>query len=145
MKPFLPLLVGLIAWTLSPFVSPPALAQDEPEPLRCGNLIYAGTKSSTCFSDKFLKTVKTKTKITPELAFTPVKLGGDKLFDFPFSIMTGEGKFTLLARERVNLKQYLERGGFLLARPAAPRPNGVARSEPSSRPCFPMPNSSTSR
>jgi hypothetical protein len=37
------------------------------------------------------------------------------MFKFPFAIMTGEGSFRLMDRERQILKSYLMRGGFLLA------------------------------
>lgn len=83
--------------------------------VECGNLIYAGTKTSKCFSDEFLTTVQQKTSIATERLFKPVKLGEEELFRFPFVIMTGEGDFTLTGPERDNLKKYLENGGFLLA------------------------------
>ncbi len=82
---------------------------------RCANLIYAGAKSSVCFSDKFLSTVEKETNIAADRKFTPVKLSSVELFSYPFAIMTGEGAFTLLEQERKNLKSYLARGGFLLA------------------------------
>ncbi len=83
--------------------------------VECGNLIYAGTKTSECFSDEFLTTVQQKTSIATERRFKPVKLASDELFRFPFVIMTGEGEFVLTRKERENLKKYLENGGFLLA------------------------------
>lgn len=83
--------------------------------VECGNLIYAGTKTSKCFSDEFLTTVQQKTSISTERRFKTVKLAGDELFKIPFVIMTGEGDFILTAPERENLKKYLENGGFLLA------------------------------
>src|SRR5437867_338947 len=83
--------------------------------VKSANLIYAGSKSSVCFSDKFLATVQKETNISADGRFTPVKLSGTELFDYPFAIMTGEGAFTLLEQERKNLKSYLTRGGFLLA------------------------------
>jgi len=83
--------------------------------VECGNLIYAGTKTSKCFSDEFLSTVQQKTSISTERRFKQVKLAGDELFKIPFVIMTGEGDFILTAQERDNLKKYLENGGFLLA------------------------------
>ncbi len=83
--------------------------------VECGNLIYAGTKTSKCFSDEFLTTVQQKTSIATERRFKPVKLGAEELFRFPFVIMTGEGDFTLTTPERDNLRKYLENGGFLLA------------------------------
>jgi len=83
--------------------------------IQCGNLIYAGTKTSHCFSDEFLSMVQQKTSVSTERRFKPVKLASDELFKFPFVIMTGEGDFTLTQKERDNLKKYLENGGFLLA------------------------------
>ena len=85
--------------------------------VQCGNLIYAGTKTSRCFSDEFLSLVQQKTSIKTERRFKPVKLGSEELFKFPFVIMTGEDDFNLTAKERVNLKKYLENGGFMLASP----------------------------
>jgi len=83
--------------------------------VECGNLIYAGTKTSKCFSDEFLTTVQQKTSIATERRFKPVKLADDELFKFPFVIMTGEGDFILTQKERDNMKKYLENGGFVLA------------------------------
>ena len=83
--------------------------------VECGNLIYAGTKTSKCFSDEFLSTVQQKTSIATERRFKQVKLADDELFKIPFVIMTGEGDFILTTKERENLKKYLENGGFLLA------------------------------
>jgi hypothetical protein len=83
--------------------------------LQCANWIYAGSKSSVCFSPKFLATVGRDTNIRVEAAFTPVKLASRQTFQHPFAVMTGEGAFALQEEERRNLKEYLMRGGFLLA------------------------------
>jgi hypothetical protein len=86
------------------------------EPIvRAANLVYAGSKTSNCFSDQFLVTTGRETNIMTEAKFDEVKLAKPELFDYPFAVMTGEGPFTLLETERQNLKSYLERGGFLLA------------------------------
>ncbi len=92
----------------------PALSAKEGA-VECGNLIYAGTKTSKCFSDEFLTTVQQKTSIATERRFKAVKLADDELFKIPFVIMTGEEDFNLPAKERENLKKYLQNGGFLLA------------------------------
>jgi hypothetical protein len=81
----------------------------------CANLIYAGTRSSVCFSDKFLTAVAKDTTIATARKFKAVKLADKEVFGFPFCVMTGEGGFTLTESERTNLRRYLERGGFLLA------------------------------
>lgn len=83
--------------------------------VECGNLIYAGTRTSKCFSDEFLTTVQQKTSIATERRFKAVKLSDDELFKIPFVIMTGESEFNLTVKERENLKKYLQNGGFLLA------------------------------
>lgn len=83
--------------------------------IQCANLVYAGSKSSVCFSDKFLDSVRRETNIQPERNFKTVKLALGDLFENPFAVMTGEGSFTLLEQERKNLRAYLLRGGFLLA------------------------------
>lgn len=83
--------------------------------VECGNLIYAGTRTSKCFSDEFLTTVQQKTSIATERRFKAVKLADDELFKIPFVIMTGEADFNLPTKERENLRKYLQNGGFLLA------------------------------
>jgi len=83
--------------------------------VECGNLIYAGTRTSKCFSDEFLTTVQQKTSIATERRFKAVKLADEELFKIPFVIMTGEADFNLTPKERENLKKYLGNGGFLLA------------------------------
>jgi len=99
-----------------PATRPAAASDPEDEPVvHCANLTYAGSKSSQCFSDKFLATTERETHIRSSHRFDPVKLADNDLFKYPFAIMTGEGPFTLLDEERVHLKSYLLRGGFLLA------------------------------
>jgi hypothetical protein len=102
------------AWAaLSAAPQPEARVREES--VQCANLIYAGSKSSVCFSDKFLQEVRRKTNIDADAGFTPVKLSSDDVFKFPFAIMTGEGAFSLTEQERKNLAGYLRHGGFLLA------------------------------
>lgn len=96
------------------FASPPT-SNSKDGVIQCANLIYAGTKTSKCFSDQFLSEMQQKTAIPTERRFKTVKLSSDELFDFPFVIMTGESSFFLTESERENLKLYLENGGFLLA------------------------------
>lgn len=83
--------------------------------VECANLIYAGTKSSVCFSEEFLSTVASESNINTSRRFKAVKLGEKEVFRFPFAVMTGEGGFSLTDDERKHLKSYLEKGGFLLA------------------------------
>ena len=83
--------------------------------VKCANLVYAGSKTSKCFSDRFLTTTDRETNIRTGIRFEQVKLSQPELFEYPFAIMTGEGMFSMLPEERQNLRSYLERGGFLLA------------------------------
>ena len=84
--------------------------------VQCANLIYAVNKSSVCFSDRFLKRLEMQTKVLTESKFSKVKLDNSRqLANYPFAIMTGEGGFTLTAKERINLRYYLTHGGFLVA------------------------------
>src|SRR5687767_9167540 len=85
--------------------------------LHCGNLVYAGGKSSVCFADKFLSDVKSKTNLNVGANFTPVRLDSDAVFNFPFCVWSGEGTFTLTTKDRDNLRRYLLNGGFILSSP----------------------------
>ncbi len=88
----------------------------EPDSIvQVANLVYAGVKSSQCFSDHFLIQAQRESAIATSRRFHAVKLASDELFNFPLVIMTGEGAFQLPDRERENLRRFIERGGFLLA------------------------------
>lgn len=122
------LLCGMFAFAQSPTSKPTTRAAGPklvPDPKGVGgetdsvvqvaNLIYAGTKSSKCFSDHFLLKAEQDSTISTSRRFHSVKLSSDELFDYPLVIMTGEGAFELLDEERENLRKYIERGGFLIA------------------------------
>ena len=83
--------------------------------VQCGNLIFGGTHTSRCFSDEFLSEVQKQTGIPTERRFKSVKLSSKDIFQFPFVMMTGEKSFMFTAKERKKLKDYLTKGGFLLA------------------------------
>jgi hypothetical protein len=126
--------VGIMV-TVGPFRLPVGVAQDvaapgggreldreakhvggEPDSIvQVANLVYAGVKSSQCFSDHFLVQAQKESAISTSRRFHAVKLSSDELFEFPLVIMTGEGTFQLPDRERRNLRRFVERGGFLLA------------------------------
>ena len=82
--------------------------------VQCGNLIYAGTKTSRCISDEFLSTVQQRTGINTSRRFRAVRMDNDELFRFPFVVMTGEGNFSLTPKERENLRKYVEGGAVTL-------------------------------
>jgi hypothetical protein len=90
--------------------------------LQCGNLVYAGNKSSICFADKFLSDVARDTTLNVGRNFTPVKLEADNVFDFPFCVWSGEQDFTLTKKEREHLRKYLLNGGFILSSPGCSDP-----------------------
>jgi hypothetical protein len=83
--------------------------------VQVANLVYAGTKSSRCFSDHFLVKAEKETSISTSRRFHAVKLASESIYEFPLLIMTGEGDFQLSDEERQGLRRYIERGGFLLA------------------------------
>ncbi|EEF63268.1 DUF4159 domain-containing protein [Pedosphaera parvula] len=105
--------------------------------IQCGNLIYAGNKSSVCFADKFLSDVARDTTLDVGKHFCPVKLDADTLFDYPFCVFSGNESFTLTQRERDNLKKYLSNGGFLLASPGCSDEKWDASFRKEMRLCFP--------
>ena len=99
-----------------PLVPDPKQVGGESESVvQVANLVYAGVKSSQCFSDHFLIQTEKDSSISTSRRFHAVKLNSDELFNFPMVIMTGEGVFQLTDPERNNLRTYVERGGFLLA------------------------------
>jgi len=100
----------------SPMVPDPKQVGGEPVGVvQVANLIYAGVKSSQCFSDHFLATAEKDSTISTSRRFHAVKLRSDELFNFPLVVMTGEGTFTLTDAERRNLRLFVERGGLLLS------------------------------
>lgn len=103
--------------TPQPAVTTAATTQPATQPgaIRVGELIYGGGKTGVCFSDGFLATVARAAGIPLVRHFEPVKLGSDRLFDYPFVVMTGNEAFTLSKAERANLKRYIQQGGFILA------------------------------
>ncbi len=90
--------------------------------LQCGNLVYAGNKSSVCFADKFLSDIAKTTNLNVGKSFVPVKLEADNVFDFPFCVWSGEEDFQLTKKERENLRKYLLNGGFILSSPGCSDP-----------------------
>lgn len=93
--------------------------------IQCANLTYAGNKTSKCFSDRFLQRLSLETRIQTEDHFRQVRLDARDLCNYPFSIMTGEGSFSLTEKERVQLRYYLTHGGFLLASAGCSSPEWV--------------------
>ena len=98
------------------FIPEPKQIGGEPDSVvQVANLVYAGVKSSHCFSDHFLIEAEKTTLISTSRRFHAVKLASEEIYGYPLLIMTGEGDFSLPDSERESLRQYVERGGFLLA------------------------------
>jgi hypothetical protein len=94
---------------------PETLGGESASVVQVANLIYAGTKTSECFADHFLRRAEQDSSISTSRRLHSVKLASEEIYNFPVLIMTGEGKFDLLSEERDNLRRFVERGGFLLA------------------------------
>ena len=81
-----------------------------------GNLIYAGDKTSVCFSDRFLNTVATETGIACVKRLSAIRLDRpEELSSVAFAVMNGQETWSFTASERTALKAWLDGGGFLLA------------------------------
>lgn len=94
-----------------------APGRSDPTLLQCGNLIYAGNRSSVCFADRFLSDVADQTCLRVNRKFCPVRLETETLFDFPFCVMSGNESFALSEKERNQVRKFLTQGGFLLVSP----------------------------
>lgn len=77
--------------------------------------------------EEFSSVVRCKVKLLPHVLSTPPRLGQESDFNavvdfndierlrrYPFLFMTAEGKFGFTERQKANLKQYVQEGGFLL-------------------------------
>jgi len=125
--------VAILAATLSLAFS---LSAEDARPLaqreqrlgvvKCANLVYANNKSSVCFSDQFLAQAAKDTNTKTTGKFTAIRADEVELYEYPFAVMTGEGAFVLTAAQRDNLKNYLTRGGFLLASAGCSSPEWAA-------------------
>ena len=105
--------------------------------VQCANLIYGNNKTSVCYSDEFLAQIQKDTNVQTNRRFTPVKTDSVELFDYPFAVMTGEGAFTLSDAQRENLKNYLTRGGFLVASAGCSSPEWAASFQREVKAIFP--------
>ncbi|QDT54037.1 hypothetical protein Pan44_20640 [Caulifigura coniformis] len=98
----------------------PEEAANAPGPLQpgvvnCAILTYGNGKTSRCFSSEFLAQASRETNIRTNPRFVSTALESSDLFKCPFAILTGEGKFALTEAQRLNLRNYLENGGFIIA------------------------------
>jgi hypothetical protein len=90
--------------------------------VRCASVLCGAGVNTSCISDRFLAQARRDTNIATHTALEPVALGSDRLFEFPFAVLTGDGEFTLDEVQCRNLRDYLVRGGFLVASAACGSP-----------------------
>ena len=95
--------------------APDVPAEWQPGVVNCATLTYANGKSSRCFSEEFLSQIGRDTHVAANARLVPADLESPELFQYAFSVMTGEGDFTLTEPQRVNMRNYLEGGGFIIA------------------------------
>jgi len=112
-------------------------ADSDPGVVQCANLIYGSNKTSVCYSDQFLTQISRETHIKTTRRFDPVKLESDELFEFPFSVMTGEGAYKLTDAQRENMRDYLLNGGFIIASAGCSSKDWNASFEREMRQMFP--------
>jgi len=70
-----------------------------------------------------LHTFNTKTDVPVKFALKETKLANNEIFDSPMLYITGHENFRLTKQDAVNLKKYLESGGFLFAEACCGRKN----------------------
>lgn len=97
----------------------------KPGTVACANLVYGTGKTSVCYSPQFLAEVGRQTNIVTQSRFSPVKLESSRLYQYPFAVWTGEGRFDLTPEQRTNLKSYLTNGGFIVASAGCSSPEWV--------------------
>jgi hypothetical protein len=91
---------------------------DEPFQVKVGNLVYSmDQKTSVCFADAFLSSTASRAGIPIRPNFLKLRLADEELFTTPFCVFTGTGDFKLIEKERQNMRDYLRRGGFIVASP----------------------------
>ncbi len=138
--PFIALLasIGVLAASLSAQEKKPEAPRDTRlGVVKCANLIYANNKSSVCYSDEFLTQAAKDTNTRTTGKFAPVRADETELFEHPFAVMTGEGAFALTEAQRENLKNYLTRGGFLVASAGCSSPEWAASFKREIKAIFP--------
>lgn len=105
------ILTGSLAWAAAPGIDLST------ETIHCGNLVYGNNQTAICFAEAFLTDAATETGLNISPKFVRIGLAKDEVFTTPLCIFTGQGDFKLSETERVNLRRYLENGGFILSSP----------------------------
>ena len=111
-------LLVLSAWgTLPPAVQAPSYAPSGDPHVRIAAVQYGGGgdwyQAETPLPT-FLSFVREHTAIDIAPEGDVVELGADRLYTYPFLVMSGHGNVRFTNREAERLRHYLENGGFLL-------------------------------
>ncbi len=91
---------------------PPA---DDQAVVQVAHLVYDHNKTSQCFASGYLALLARETSI--KVAYEPahVALESEDLYKYPFAVLSGEGAFKFTDEQFTAIRQYIERGGFILA------------------------------
>ena len=91
---------------------PPA---DEKPVVQVAHLIYDHNKTSQCFASGYLDLLARETEIKVDRQPVRVALDSPDLYTYPFAVFSGEGDFRFTDDQFTAMRQYIERGGFILA------------------------------
>lgn len=91
---------------------PPA---DEKPVVQVAHLIYDHNKTSQCFASGYLDLLARETQIKVDREPVRVALESEDLYKYPFAVFSGEGDFQFTDEQFTAMRQYIERGGFILA------------------------------
>ena len=95
-----------------------ALGATEPSAITIGRLQYDGGGDwygNPSSLPNLLSAIRQRTTIPVEARERVVNLHGSELWDYPYIYMTGHGNVRFTDEEVINLRRYLENGGFLHA------------------------------
>ncbi len=108
-----------------PVLSPPSAAGEAAQPpaesapaealVRVAHLVYSTNKTSQCFATGYLELLARETEIKVDRQAVRVELDSDDLYQYPFAVLSGEGAFRFTDAQFMALREYIERGGFILA------------------------------
>lgn len=93
-------------------VEPPA---DEKPVVQVAHLIYDHNKTSQCFASGYLDLLARETEIKVDREPVRVALESEDLYKYPFAVFSGEGDFHFTDEQFTAMRQYIERGGFILS------------------------------
>jgi len=84
--------------------------------IHIAHLTYGSNyQTSICFSSGYLHLLNRETNIRIDPDPIKIELESDQLYEYPFSILSGEGEFFFTEVQTDALRDYLESGGFILA------------------------------